>query len=533
MPFPDQTIKQAKWIADMYKARSGRRYNQALRLFQGQFLHLNYGFDDVLRTGHCGTYLHEARQSAECFSKVGMDYVIAKELGLKPKMYWASGMRDVKEGRDPRDSPSLEHGFLSVQIGNKEYMVDPYLNLFGEMKIGSSKITVSSRGKGFGNIKTQRSYSSLQVISEEEYVEKLEEQRKGDGGRILLSCGQKIRCMYIDVIAQYLEQPEKLITTVSWPMRVPLYYETASRNIVHRLSAPLRESGKWDLDEAVFSAFRCESAGWMEHQFVQPDQFLNAPLAKVRKYLDHIAQAAAHAGLRTPLRNTYRVNQRKFLERLGFNDYGRVSSGKGVSAKEHDALIEELLTMLEPITNPELQKELDHYARYNRLTRDNKSESNPAGLLASPEEIKSFVDEHVELIRENLLQYANTAMLAILAQARLTPGKSMREREARSFNNSYRNRPVGRFDTALVSRGRNREAFEKFIDLEIFMRKNPVGHIVATDDERHDQCLRKIHTEMISAIDTVRALELRQHQRNLQRILRKREQPGNSALSSA
>ena len=123
--FPQESIDQAKFIAKQYNARYSTAVEKASALFQGKFLEIGYGFDEAIKNGTTGLFLHELKRNTECFSMAGMMYQVAKELSLKPKIYQAKNMRDLSYGQRAADASTSDHAFISVTINKNEWLLDP------------------------------------------------------------------------------------------------------------------------------------------------------------------------------------------------------------------------------------------------------------------------------------------------------------------------------------------------------------------------------------------------------------------------
>ena len=78
MGFPQESIDRAEEIAGKYRLRSKGKVSQARYLFDGKFLHVDYGYDDAMENANAGPHLHEMVKSATCFAYGGALYLIAK-----------------------------------------------------------------------------------------------------------------------------------------------------------------------------------------------------------------------------------------------------------------------------------------------------------------------------------------------------------------------------------------------------------------------------------------------------------------------
>ena len=59
LEFPEESVKQAREIIDKYKKRTRSKLMQAKMLYEGRFLEIGYGFNESIKSGNCGRYLHE------------------------------------------------------------------------------------------------------------------------------------------------------------------------------------------------------------------------------------------------------------------------------------------------------------------------------------------------------------------------------------------------------------------------------------------------------------------------------------------
>lgn len=407
--FPQQSIDKARAIASEYKQRSRSKLELALRLYKNQFLQFAYGINESLRQGRIGSYLHEIKKEADCFTFVGCYYLIARELGLKPKMYSVSGMKDLEEGIDSSDSGSFDHSFITFEYGKEIHVLDPTLEIFGKAKFFPNENRIQIYNQLSEKL-FQRTYNCLHEMSEEEYISKLEKNRSVGGGRVALQTTRKIRNeenRSRDIYLTFLP-PDKLRSSIHLNS-IQFFPEPYNICSILDLSTKVNDNGQFDFNEGKLSFYHVMRERWDEHQGAQiPVEF---SVKNAQKILDIWKEIVRRTGKRKSLKcmNIFKLND--LLLNSGFLDNFTIQEGS-LASKVISDLGNGYLDFMEEeksITNDFIEKAKKHEITYRVLLRDAhyckkidvaKTKDNPRGLIFSEE-------QRIDLLKQAFREYKN------------------------------------------------------------------------------------------------------------------------------
>ncbi len=517
--FPAESVAKAKEIADQYRQRWNSQKEWASRLYDGAFLEISYGFDEAIRSGRCGHFLHQMKSDADCFSFAGALYLVARELGLKPKLYEAFDMKDVEYGESPLEQMVADHCFVSGIVRGKETAIDRQMNAFGRMEVYDDRIVIKKEGDdAVKRIPTERSFSMLKQISESEYVEKMLEHQSPEGGRITLGCGQRVVNHGKNIFVQYIPLGEELATFGVFKNLPHIVENYLHQNIIVELLAPLNDSGVWLLDEGEVSMFLVQNHGWTREQHSQPSRKITLPYTSVKDFLENLETAAAAYGRKTSLRMLRSKDPTRFMEERGFSPLGEVISDNGVDRKRHARLLEEIVRAIPLGKEPEeVADEIDQEAAYTALCLARRCPENYYGLLYPKEARRKFVDEHLQLTWEDHINYSRIWYSKLLAKGGFQDNQKEIERKIMTFKN--RKDETDMFNGYLAYRREDRDLFDRAIDFALFQKEHPLGSVKAGEEEKLGYYRRLAFENLIRLSWLLPSLEIKKYQPGLKRIL--------------
>ena len=449
--FPEQSISQAREIARKYKLRGRAKEGIAENLYHSKFYEIYYGFGEALRKGNCGQFLHEIDKEADCFGMLGVLYLIAREAGLKPRMWSARNMRDVPEGGDPNDALCADHSFITVKVNNADYMVDPFMVLLGEAKFneGDHVIRVSSSHEA-AKI-TNRGYATLSEISQQEYLDLLEKQRTPEGGRIALSSTQKVRAAGKNtVFVSYLSNSCELRSSIR-AGRYIFCEKPDSREVVYDLTTRVSEDGSFDFRKGIFSIYRVSSTGWAEHENPQTSMNFSTETAELAwRVFDEIFFAL---GRKTSPRRGNLIKLSHELRRAGFLDNLTLQPG---SVAERTVLVKSLNDVFRAFNEEGFRiitnyvercrtDDLSNRCLLRRAQYDKKSDalvspSNPWGLLYPGKERQALIEAEFEVFLKSFRRFGEALIEEKRVSAGLVKGslysKSRKTKRAMEFEST-------------------------------------------------------------------------------------------------
>ena len=402
--FPNKSINLANEIVSKYRKRTNSKLEIAAHIYHKKFHEIDYGFDEAIKDGNCGKYLHELVKQGDCFVWAGAAYLLAKQAGLNPIFYEATGMKDVEEGQDPDKKSQVDHCFITVEIGkNKTQIIDNNLNVFGIATFNSDKHEIKIYNKTDDAIWT-RKYDSLDRLSEQDYLKKLEQARTPSGGRNALSCGQKISPIKgRSTLVTYLSKNHSLKTSLHF--NNCLYFkDTPNQATIIDLKTPIMHNGLFNINQGKFSFYNAANSGWSSHN--QPQEPLEISFKDANK-IWKIWQSAVHLdGRKSPVYDMSPDLLENSLIKLGFNDFFELTSGSkaekileyGTFSKEYQEFLKSLNSTIasylpkaqaHEITNRVLLRN----AQFIKQREKAKSKTNPQGLLFTREECFDLIEK--------------------------------------------------------------------------------------------------------------------------------------------
>ena len=193
---PAETIEWAKKRADKIRKLTKNNKSEMARMLYKKghgykWADWYYGFNEALKTGNYAPFPHEIKERSQCFSFAVAQYCVAKELGLKPKINNAIGMRDPDNSSLIDDSFQGDHFFVEIDTGNKfPFIIDKQMGLFGPVTYKNHSIKV--RNQGITDI-TEVDYDVLIEFTEQELLDKISYLRTPKGSIEMLKVGEKVK----------------------------------------------------------------------------------------------------------------------------------------------------------------------------------------------------------------------------------------------------------------------------------------------------------------------------------------------------
>jgi hypothetical protein len=515
MSFPRETVEQASQIARMFNLRYTTAKNKAEALFDGEFLHIQYGFDDALKLGKCGTYLHEVKSKAECFSLAGILYVVAKELELEPEMFYALGVRDVEQGQDPLQKGMYDHAFISVRVGKDRFLIDPYFSTFGKIKHFEDKHLMQITTNASGTQITNRSYSYLHKLSEEEYVQMLERNRAPGGGRLALSSSQQIRDNGASITLEFVDNT--LTTTRTFKTFANITEPEISEE-AYSLQAPVMPNGEAHLEEGIFSHCFARKTAWQRRYYVNTINEFQLPAPAVFAYLSHMEQAARNTGRKKLLRDTRPWKAEKIVEDCGFDKFGNITKENGVDRRAHEHLLEIIISSYNHRQKDLLSEQrVERNALYLKRKLELTTPENPHGRLYTPAEYSVVLEKRLEDMQEkyfSLGRFTKTIYRELIKSGN-------RKKTTRQMNTmlAQYNQKLKGLDLISDARSVDKEHYYELMDWILFVQENPLGTAQVTEADKLQEYRRSVHATMRLCLAILPPMQVKKYRKGLQRIL--------------
>lgn len=517
--FPEETIAEAKRIADLYRKRWPSRARQVSALFERSFLEAKYGFEAALRSGKCGHFLHELENDAECFSWAGMIYVVANELGFEPKIYDARDMRDVKYGQNPLDCSTGDHCFPTVKYGGKEWAVDSLMGILGEVKHHDDHLEIIEHSEGglVKRIPTERWFSSLAEISEDDYIKEMRKHQSSEGGKITLGCGQRVPNKGEFVMVQYLPDTESLISSIHFGKMSHIQEELLGKDTAFELEAPVEKDGSWAVDMGKIRVYWAESLGWTREQDSLVHRVIEYDYDTVKRFRNHLDTAARHFGRKGKLDDLNPRDVNQYFYARGFSPTGDLTCENGVEPKEHQRLLDEIILGF-PKEEPSeaidsINQEVAYFSAHIKAIDIN----NPQGLVYSQTERDGFVKEYLEKCREDMEMQTYTIYQKFEFDCGM--GKNSKALERRLLSNRNRIDKVSHFMRWVNTRKDSKSDFNHEIDMALFQRAHPCGSVKPSKEELRNWYRHQAFRDMIEMCYLLPALELKKYRCGFKKIL--------------
>lgn len=291
LEFPEESVQLARTIANRYKKRSRLREQWAADLYDGHFLEIKYGFSESLKKGKCGLYLHEIIKEGECFTEAVAYYLVARELELEPKFFWATDMKDIMEGDHASEKGTMDHSFITVKIKkNIEKIIDPFMHAWGDVTHYPEKNEINIDNQGERKI-TTRTYAALTELSQQEIIKKMEQNRTRDGGRHALSGLQKIKSYHNDIYVGFNPEKNILFTKLPFSIKNPIS-EPYKKSDIYILETKVNDDGTFNFAEGKFKAYHAGGRGWSHHINEQEPMDIPVSVAQMAwDFFDKIMQS--------------------------------------------------------------------------------------------------------------------------------------------------------------------------------------------------------------------------------------------------
>ncbi len=265
MDFPQESINLAREIVSKYKKRGRSKRALATSIYYKDFYELGYGFNESIKTGNCGRYFHEIIKESDCFTMAGVLYLLARESDLKPKLYKAFGLKDVREGKSPKHNGYNDHAFITVEPRKNEIVtIDPFMQIFAKTVFQPEK----NRIKLYElrrDAHIYRSYAYLEEISQDDYIRETEQRRKPEGGRIVLTGTQRIEYRGLGTHITYLPETNELRNSIIFRM-LDFGPETYKKDFIIDLKTKVDKNGSFDFNKGNLNFSYASKAGWTEHE---------------------------------------------------------------------------------------------------------------------------------------------------------------------------------------------------------------------------------------------------------------------------
>ena len=462
LEFPIESVQRAREVASIYKRRSKSRLTWAANLYDGHFLEIGYGFSEALRNGNCGQYLHEIVKEAECFTKAVADYLIARELGLDPVFYWASDMKDLAEGDHANEKGISNHAFITVQAKkDREQLVDKNMSAYGEVSFpDTNEMRIFDRSN---NKIITRKYASLSRLSEQEVLEKIEQNRSKEGGRLALSGSQRVRSHGNDLYIGFDSKTGTLSSRLNFSLEFPRS-EPYSKSEIHKLETKVREDGTFDFSEGSYISYKAGAWGWSHHLNEQEPIVISTSVAETS--WDLVESVMKENPKRKRVRNMGTRRLRVDLNSLGLNyDFSTRSNSKAQIVVERD-FSDEIRSLKWHQTRSvnefiERAKKDDitwrtflRSAQYRKARDQRTSDDNPFGYVFTPEKHEQFMVDQFESYREECEIFTRDFIDTVKINAGFKPGTNFKavrrrnelgrrhEKDAEFFNDLLKLRKV-------------------------------------------------------------------------------------------
>lgn len=518
--FPEESVRKAREIAQLYKDRFTKKGEILAALYDHKFIDAPYGFEDCIKQGRGGHYLHQLKKDADCFSLAGMDYIVARELDdLKPELYWATDMKDVSIGKDPTDSMTANHAFITVAYMGKRYILDRSMSLFGEIKFEEGKAIIKENREGLPQF-TERLFSTLTNWSEKDYVEEMEKHQSAEGAKLALSSGQIVDIGGDRVIVQYFPTTNSLSASAFFECISPILEDTVTKCRAYALTSKISEDGNWQIDDGTLSFYSHMGRGWTREQCTLIHNEFKMPYRTAAAYVENLQKANSNSGVKSPIHKLSIFSPTRYFEEKGFSLTGDVTNDNGVDPEGHKKLLEEIVSAAPIHSEPkEAQPDIDRKAAFFSAQQKARSESNPFGMIYGNDQHDEFIVEMINNMQQDYSDKQDLMMDLILAKGGLQKGVSRLEKElAYKFNETT---PIDHFRQALMRRKRNVPHFDESVDFALYQMEHPLGSVKVSEEELVEYYKAISHSAMVDLAWVLPNLKLKPFQAGLKKILAK------------
>ena len=538
--FPQESIEQARWVVDKYRRRTKSKLETAAHLHENYFVHINYGFSEAIKKGNCGLYFHEIDKECDCFTYLGVSYLIAREASLAPKMWWAIGIKDVGEGEDTSEKRALDHGFITAEVGKgKILLLDRQMNLYGFAKFDTKHNIIKVYEKQNRTI-TYRHYQHLSELSQEEFLEKLEKSRSSEGGRIALSTTQRVKgARKREVYLSYTPETHKLKSSIRFPV-VNFGPEPYNKALIIDLETDVNKNGTYDFRNGNLSVYYASMDGWAEHENPQ------APIITPVRNAEKLWKIWDYLMIETGRKSRVRGNAFKLIEEIkeaGFDDNFIIKPGskasKSIRTNSLEKILEEVQKTQEKAINSyvsEVGKDAISYKSLLRHTHyikasDKAKSRNPKGFVYSEKEHLSLLEKEFENYKQVTWRFFNAVIEQMRVRVGLKRGSLYhvdRKYQTTFAQETANTRYLGVMGSLYNSRfplafhiAADRELFTRQFELDKTSVKKLEKDLTKKDIKRASQ--HRLFEWLVGAYVVKESLFLASYKKGLQKILDRRK----------
>ncbi len=515
--FPQESIQKAKEIAEQYKHRSTTKAEIVSRLFDMNFLEVNYGFSDAVKTGRCGHFLHQLKYDADCFSLAGMLYLIAKESNLQPKIYNMSKMKSVSEHEISDNVSSADHTFISVKLGQDEILVDPFYGTKAKIKKHEPYMLLLKKDcENGGKEEIKREYTMLEELTEDEYVKHMKWHQSPREGKHVLAAGQTLDAGGRRILVEYEHDKRLLIASNhSATDFSTLSTDSVSRAQVMELEAPITNDGTWLYKNGIIRYYQIKNNGWTRANHVLPHGEIILPYNVVKEFHELMEQTTKHHQRKTSSKTRIKDFKKRFMN-YGFDRWGNIVSDTGIDTGHYQTLIKQVDEAIHTMKHvKEVKPDIMISAKYLALRTKGYDEGS---FVYSQEERDTFLTGMLDrLHNEYAVPTIELFFSSWLASGGLKPNEKQAMKNLRFAKNKETD--VTRLKRILPLRKQLRHIFENRIDSYMFKLQNPLGSITATDEEVFNLNKEAIILNLRVTRPARIALEVRPFRKGLKKIL--------------
>jgi hypothetical protein len=452
---------------------------------------------------------------------MGINYIIARECSLNPRMWWVTEMRDVREGSDYDEQSVGDHSFITVDIKGKNHILDTFYNILAEADFQLGRIIIFREAAVVGKIQTVRYYKTLTELSEDEYTSRMDMHQSPAYGKEVLTAGQVVTLSDKRITLQYSPEEQQLASFIIFSLSDNILEKTVNHDEVYALIADVTRVGQWLFKEGQVTTYYSQNAGWLLEQHELKTNVVSLPYNVVKEYIDHLQTASLFFGVRSPLDKLRLKNKITYFEKRGFSPIGQITRQNGVNPTRHELLLEEIVKgMISFGCEPDKALPSIHqHASYAVQSLAARNEQNPFGFLYSDAERESFVQDFLDLIETKYMGVASQMWQIELAKSGLTQNLKRKQKNLFEMSSSKEFQPIERFLSIMRCRKDNIIGFDAEIDYALFQRDNPLGSVTATQEELFIAYMHLAHCRMIDLSGILGLLEVRQFQPGLKKIL--------------
>jgi len=537
LDFPQESIDRANEIISHYKKRTSSRLEIAAYLHDGKFLEIGYGFDEAIKSGNCGKYLHEIRTECDCFTKAGIIYLISRQAGFQPEIYEAYEMKDINEGENPANKALNNHTFVTVSLRqNKKQIIDPDMGAFGEITFNPEQNEIKIYNKAKSKLKT-RKYATLKQLTEQEYLEKLQQARTSGGGRKALLGSQRLSATNKEsTYLTYLPDSHSIKSSVHIGKAL-LGPEPYDKHVIIDLITKAKTNGEFDFNNGKLYFYNATTAGWCEHE--NPQTPLIIPVEKAQIIWDIWQDLAKKSGRKSPIYGMSPYRLEELIRQQGFNeDFSSTkdSNSEKLIKTKHEESFNLFLKVKKKIINDFLPrckedeisfKCLLRNAQYIKQRNSRKTKENPYGFLFSEQEHFKLLEQGFRDHTKHTVNLFQTLLHSTAIKAGLKPGSVYSaNRIANPATNKYLEK--ARYFETLGGTKRFciPIAFEMITDAHLFKKDIDIERISISDlskdlkrEDLKNTASLKIYHSLLNSLIYKRELFLSKYHKGLEKIL--------------